>query len=194
MGTEATSSRLPLKSASSTTSASDDDAETSVIPEPVVQVYSNTSPKESKNAGIIGRRTSFGSSPESTCSSPPTHRVSTTGLQGSTKGDNLVHRPTVARGRLGVIGGPKKLTRPAASNDEGPRDLAAQDTKVLGRNKSHDHIVDNDGSKEVGGPEEVALTKPVVRRETSKERADRKREELKRELDHRAPVRKKRRF
>ena len=55
-------------------------------------------------------------------------------------------------------------------------------------------MVDSEGSKELGGPGKEALTTPAARRETSKERADRKREELKRELEYRAPVRKKRRF
>ena len=107
---------------------------------------------------------------------------------------NPVHQPAVVRGRLGVIGGQKKLARPAASNGEVTEDLAVRYTKLSERNEGDKRTGDNEDSDQLDGPRKEALTTPMIRRETSIERANRKREELRRELEHRAPVRKKRKF
>ncbi|KPM45917.1 hypothetical protein AK830_g567 [Neonectria ditissima] len=120
-------------------------------------------------------------------------------------------KPAPKKGGLGRIGGPKAKTSdmvPAETSELDTGETSAQPTSrpaprklgVIGKKKENDAgsvapVADEGrGRSRASAVEEEEKAKP---RETSKERADRKRDELKKELERKAaagPVKKKRKF
>ncbi|KAL4955857.1 XRCC4-like factor-domain-containing protein [Aspergillus filifer] len=178
------------------------------------KIAPHPAPKSSRGLGVIGGKKQpepgpkspeqeFGAEPETRASQPPSQ--STTEPQQSPLPQQAPQKKTI--GRIGAIGGKAKAkpstSEASTSSKSGEKDETDDDSSPVSRPKARpqEEAASTTKQEEENAPAQKtikkAATSPEPERElTEEEKADRKREELKRQLaaKSKAPAKKKRRF